>query len=105
LYSTFSNAFKPDPKSELWASFNHPNGHKGLPKAYFQVCGMDFFRDDGLIYEKVLREEAGVETRIDVYKGMPHSWWSMFPEMEASKRRIDDSVKAVGWLLGRMETE
>ena len=103
LYSIFSNAFKPDPTSELWASFNHPNGHVGLPKAYFQVCGLDIFRDGGLIYERVLREETGVETRMDLYKGMPHSWWSMFPEMEASKRRVEDSVRAVGWLLGSEE--
>jgi acetyl esterase/lipase len=105
LYSLFRNAFKPDPTSELWASFNHPKGHKGLPKAYFQVCGMDMFRDDGLIYEKVLREEAGVQTRMDVYEGLPHSWWSMFPGIEASRRRMDDSVAAVGWLLGRREGE
>jgi acetyl esterase/lipase len=74
-----------------------------LPKAYFQVCGLDIFRDDGLIYERVLTEEAGVERRMDLYKGLPHSWWSIFPEMEASKRRVEDSVTAVGWLLGSEE--
>jgi acetyl esterase/lipase len=62
---------------------------------------LDIFRDDGLIYEKVLREEAGVETRMEVYKGLPHSWWSMFPGMEASRRRVEDSVRVVGWLLSR----
>ena len=103
LYNIFSNAFKRDPTSELWVSFNHPNGHEGLPKAYFQVCGLDIFRDDGLIYERVLREEAGVETKMDLYKGLPHSWWSMLPEIEASKRRVEDSVRAVGWLLGSGE--
>lgn len=101
----FSDAFKGDPTSELWASFNHPSGHRGLPKAYFQVCGLDIFRDDGLIYEKVLREEAGVETRMDVYKGLPHCWWSLFPEMEVSRRRVEDSVRAVGWLLEKKEGE
>jgi acetyl esterase/lipase len=103
LYSIFNNASKRDPTSELWASFNHPNGHEGLPKAYFQVCGLDIFRDDGLIYERVLREEAGVETKMDLYKGLPHSWWSRFPGIEASKRRMEDSVSAVGWLLGSEE--
>jgi hypothetical protein len=41
---------------------------------------------------------------MDLYKGMPHSWWSMFPEMEASKQRVEDSVRAVGWLLGSEES-
>ena len=66
---------------------------------------MDMFRDDGLIYERVLREEAGVETRIDVYRGLPHSWWSMFPGLEVSRRKEYDSVRGVGWLLGRKEGE
>ena len=66
---------------------------------------MDIFRDDGLIYEKVLREEGGVKTKMDVYAGWPHAWWSMFPGIEASRRRMEDSVRAVGWLLGREEGE
>ena len=64
---------------------------------------MDISRDDGLIYERVLREEGGSETRMDIYAGLPHSFWSLFPKMEASKRREEDSVRAVGWLLGREE--
>ena len=51
---------------------------------------------------KELRE-AGVKTKMDLYKGLPHSWWSMFPEIEASERRVEDSVRAVGWLLGSGE--
>ena len=73
LYSIFRNAFKPDPTAELWASVNHPRGHAGLPRAYFQICGMDLARDDRLIYNRVLRQEVGVETRMDICKGLPHS--------------------------------
>ncbi|KAJ8072029.1 hypothetical protein PM082_015587 [Marasmius tenuissimus] len=40
--------------------------HKGLPPAFLQICGLDPLRDEGLIYEKVLRE-AGVPTKLEVY--------------------------------------
>lgn len=74
-------------------------GLKGLPPTYLQVCGADPSRDDGLIFEKALREEVGVKTRLDLYAGWPHCWWSLFPRLEASKRRLGDSVDGVGWLL------
>ena len=37
--------------------------HSGLPPAFVQVMQMDPLRDDGAVYEQVLRE-AGVETRL-----------------------------------------
>ncbi|KAF2098327.1 alpha/beta-hydrolase [Rhizodiscina lignyota] len=99
---------KPDPTSPMWAPFDqyHPsdgpgevkNGHMGLAPAYFQVCGMDPLRDDGLIYEKVLREECGVPTKLALYRGYPHVWWAVFPGLEMSKQRFKDSVDAIGWL-------
>ncbi|PTB37951.1 hypothetical protein M441DRAFT_91621 [Trichoderma asperellum CBS 433.97] len=46
---------------------------KFLPPVYFQVAGMDPARDDSLIYERVLREECGVPTRIDIYRARS-SW-------------------------------
>ena len=38
--------------------------HTGLPPAYIQVMGADPLRDDGLAYERVLRE-ASVKTKLD----------------------------------------
>ncbi len=37
--------------------------HTGLPPAFFQVMEQDPLRDDGLVYEKVLRE-ASVKTKL-----------------------------------------
>ncbi|PIL34606.1 hypothetical protein GSI_03385 [Ganoderma sinense ZZ0214-1] len=41
------------------------SSHAGVSPAFIQVMGMDALRDDGIIYEKVLRE-AGVPTRLIV---------------------------------------
>lgn len=76
-------------------------GLEHLPPVYFQVAGMDPARDDSLIYERMLREECGVPARIDVYRGLPHAFWTMYPELEASRKRMRDTVDGVGWLLGK----
>ncbi|KAI1378832.1 putative lipase/esterase [Hypoxylon crocopeplum] len=75
------------------------NGHRGLPPAYFQVCGLDPLRDEGLIYERVLREEAGVKTRLDLYKGFGHYFWTNWPQLERSREFVEDTVRGVKWLL------
>lgn len=103
----FLAAYRPDEESALWAPLSNPRegdtglGVGGLPPGYFQVCGMDVNRDDGLIYERALREEAGVATRMDLYGGWPHCFWDAYPELEISRRRAEDYVKGVRWLLGQ----
>lgn len=73
--------------------------HEDLPPAYFQVCGADPLRDEGLIYEHVLREEAGVKTRLDVFPGLPHGFWSWFPQAEFSKDFQVKTMEGFKWLL------
>lgn len=53
-------SYNPDRTSPLYSPLINPNGHKHLPPTYFQICGIDPLRDEGLIYERELREECGV---------------------------------------------
>lgn len=103
--NAFMEAYNPDSTSELYVPFNHPTGHGGLPPAYFQVCGLDPLRDEALIYEKVLREENGIKTKLDIYPGLPHGFWSFFPTLASSKKLREDILIGVGWLLDQKPKE
>ncbi|OAP62023.1 hypothetical protein AYL99_04226 [Fonsecaea erecta] len=90
-----------DHDSVHWAVFNHPNGHRGVAPALFQIDGMDPLRDEGLLYERVLSEECGVKTKTYVYPGQPHYHWAIFPFLKASEKFRVEQVEGMGWLLGR----
>jgi len=90
--------YAPDPKSQLWDPFNHPDGHKGASKAFFQVGGLDPLRDEAVLYDRVLRE-AGVLTRFDMYAGYGHMFWTNYPELEESTKFVGDTMRGVRWLL------
>ncbi|KIX98387.1 uncharacterized protein Z520_05688 [Fonsecaea multimorphosa CBS 102226] len=98
----FLSGYKPqDNDGVQWAVFNHPNGHRGLPPALFQIDGMDPLRDEALIYERVLRDECGVKTRSYVYPGMPHGHWAFFPFLKSSDKFRVEQIEGMGWLLGK----
>lgn len=59
---------------------------------------MDPLRDQSLIYE---REEWNVATKIVVYPGLGHMFWTNWPEMEESRAFWRDMVEGMKWLLGR----
>jgi acetyl esterase/lipase len=92
----------PDWESPLMVPFHYgrtDKGHKGLAPAYIQVAGCDPLRDEALIYERVLREEAGVRTRLDVYPGTVHYFWTNYPNLEVSRTFVEDTLKGMRWLL------
>ena len=50
----------------------------GLPPVFLQVCGADPLRGEALIYERLVRK-AGGWTNLQVYPGVPHAFWSVWP--------------------------
>ncbi len=74
-------------------------GHENLPPSFFQICGQDPLRDEALIFERIMREELGIKTKVEMYSGLPHGFHSVMPQLSSSKKFCEDSVKGVEWLL------
>ena len=60
---------------------------------------MDPLRDDAIVYEKVLREEYGTKAKLTMYPGLPHGFWSIMPQLSASKQFLKDTEEGLRWLL------
>jgi acetyl esterase/lipase len=66
---------------------------------------MDRARDEAILYERIVREEGGVKTRVDIYPGLPHGFWAYYPDAGFTKKHRADSVDGLHWLLSsRRET-
>lgn len=59
------------PEDPRYSPLLHPD-LAGLPPAFFQLGGLDPLRDEALLYERLLREEHGALTRLNVYDGFGH---------------------------------
>lgn len=67
-------------------------------KAVISVCGWDPRRDEGILFEELLRE-AGVEVRMDVHKGLPHGFWTVCRGLDLSRAWEAKLVENVRWLI------
>jgi acetyl esterase/lipase len=79
--------------------FLWPSGHGGLPSTYLQICGLDPLRDEALLYEESLRVDNGIKTKVEYYPGLPHGFWSWWPNANFTKQQFADSVEGLRWLL------
>lgn len=95
-------SYEPDISSPDWSPFNSETPHTGLPPVYISVNGQDPLRDDGLIYEKVLRDH-GVKTKLAVFPGVPHGH-EAFPGLGSAVKSFFETVRSFGWLLGNEKT-
>jgi acetyl esterase/lipase len=88
--------------SPLASPLLFPTGHENLPRTYLQICGMDPLRDDSIIYERVL-QECGVETRVSMYPGLPHGFWTFFPNANFTNEFLKETLAGFAWLLQKRE--
>lgn len=98
LTSNFIVVYNPDLQSPLWDPFIHPDGFANVAKTFFQVAGLDPLRDEAVLYERALRKE-GVSTKFELYAGYGHMFWTNYPELEASKKFVEDTLEGMKWLL------
>lgn len=90
--------YKPDPSSPLAYPIAFPD-HSKMPKTYLQVCGWDPTRDGGLILEQIWKD-CGIETKTDIYPGLPHRFWAALIHARFTKKHAEDSKAGLIWLLG-----
>ncbi|TFY63747.1 hypothetical protein EVJ58_g3064 [Rhodofomes roseus] len=93
----FAQAYQAEPYNPECSPLLYPS-HAGLPPLYMQVCGWDPVRDECLLYEKVLRE-AGADTKIDIYPGVPHIFAAMHPTLSQAVKHDRDMREGIRWLL------
>jgi acetyl esterase/lipase len=73
--------------------------HAGVAeKAYFSICGWDPRRDEAIYLSQRLSEE-GVESRADIFAGLPHGFWATYPTLHVSKDWETKLIANLRWLL------
>ncbi|KAH8703028.1 alpha/beta hydrolase fold-domain-containing protein [Talaromyces proteolyticus] len=95
----FDQVVSPDITSPLWNPLLWPTGHADLPPHFFQICGSDILRDEALIYERELRLDNQIQTRVIVYPGMPHIFWYSYPTHSLSSKFAENCTEGLKWLL------
>jgi len=95
----YQRFYKPDIASPLFSPLIWPSGHKDLPPHYILLQGLDPLRDEGLIYERHLREDCGVKTKLDVIPGLPHAFHHFMPTFSKTGPTHKLIFEGIGWLL------
>ena len=71
---------------------------KRMPaRAWVQVCSNDGLYSDGVCYARAL-EGVGVEVKLDVVRGWPHTFWLKAPGLDRALEAEQEMLKALRWL-------
>lgn len=90
-----------DPKDEDAFVALAEKNHRNFPRTYLTSCEYDPLRDDAYVMEKALKD-AGVETKLDYYEGMPHYFW-MFPQLPEGQEYVQNLIKGIEWIKETMQ--
>jgi len=96
----FYEHLKVDPNDASCYTILATDNHKNFPPVYITSCEYDPLRDDAYVLEAALKE-AGVETKHDHYKGLPHFFW-IFPSVPEGGEFVGNLLQGVGWLQSKM---
>ncbi|CAH0030965.1 unnamed protein product [Clonostachys rhizophaga] len=66
----------------------------GLPPAYLEVGGLDWFRDETLEFAARLAK-ADVDVELHLYRGVPHIFEMMAPDISVTKNAKDNRRRAI----------
>lgn len=93
------NMLHPSPKTSANPQASPLLGEcAGLPRHMIFIAGQDALRDEGIAYAKKL-EKAGVQSDLEIYKGVPHIFSEVW-ELQATKRFWDDIRRHLHHWLG-----
>lgn len=100
LTNLMTECAQPDVQSKLYLPLLWPGNedHRGLPKIYQQLCGRDYNRDEGLIFDHLLKKHGG-QSRVDFYPGLPHCFWIALTYVPEYKQWEEDTMSGFQWLL------
>ncbi|KAG4432576.1 hypothetical protein IFR05_011933 [Cadophora sp. M221] len=70
----------------------------GMPRHWIQVSTNDLYYSDGACYAEALRCK-GVDVKLDVVVGWPHTFWLKAPFLERAVKSERDMIEGLRWLL------
>jgi acetyl esterase/lipase len=103
-------SLQPNVKSPWFSPINAlstaESSAKQHPPVYIQVGKKDPLRDDGVIFEKVLRDH-GVKTKMDLFQQDGHAAWTVlpFPSHSQNPTPKEATLSGMKWLLNTEEMD
>ncbi|TFK54406.1 hypothetical protein OE88DRAFT_1655047 [Heliocybe sulcata] len=105
MIDQFEAAYGPDGSSTLFNLYADGATRAGLPPTFLQICELDPLRDEAIVFERELREELGIPTKMIIYPGQPHGFWAFWPHLEESKKFTEERLEGMKWLMGFVRKE